>query len=60
MTPAAFLSMWMFLPDNWGQGGYDTDRSSWMAFVAVASGIWGGLIIGYITEYYTSYNYNPT
>jgi Na+/H+-translocating membrane pyrophosphatase len=24
------------------------------------TGVWGGLIIGFITEYYTSYNYSPT
>lgn len=31
-----------------------------MAFISVASGLWSGLIIGLITEYYTSYSYNPT
>ena len=31
-----------------------------MAFICGACGVWGGLAIGYITEYYTSYAYNPT
>jgi|TARA_B110000914_G_C15202686_1_gene326960 Na+/H+-translocating membrane pyrophosphatase len=24
------------------------------------TGVWGGLAIGFVTEYYTSYTYNPT
>jgi inorganic pyrophosphatase len=28
--------------------------------ICTISGVWGGLIIGYITEYYTSYAYKPT
>jgi len=28
--------------------------------VCGCTGVWGGLIIGFITEYYTSYNYSPT
>lgn len=34
--------------------------SSVSAFVAVSCGLWGGLAIGLITEYYTSYSYTPT
>ena len=30
------------------------------AFYSVASGLWGGMIIGWVTEYYTSYAYEPT
>jgi len=28
--------------------------------VCGCTGVWGGLIIGFVTEYYTSYNYSPT
>ena len=30
------------------------------AFVCVAAGLWGGCLIGFITEYYTSHSYAPT
>jgi inorganic pyrophosphatase len=29
------------------------------AFCCIAAGLWGGLIIGFVTEYYTSHSYNP-
>ncbi len=33
--------------------------SKWQVYGAVLSGLWGGLIIGYITEYFTSHSYGP-
>ena len=27
--------------------------------IAILAGLWGGLIVGYITEYYTSHSYSP-
>lgn len=32
---------------------------NWHPFVCVAAGLWGGLIIGLVTEYYTSNRYAP-
>ena len=32
---------------------------NWYLFVCVASGLWGGLIIGLVTEYFTSNRYAP-
>lgn len=29
------------------------------AFACIAAGLWGGLIIGFVTEYYTSHSYAP-
>jgi len=58
MTPAIWIACWLFLPATWGMGETRSTRGS--AFVAVAVGLWGGLLIGYITEYYTSYAYTPT
>merc|ERR1719456_603690 len=29
------------------------------AYVCIAAGLWGGCIIGFITEYYTSHSYTP-
>lgn len=31
----------------------------WLIFACVASGLWSGLIIGYVTEIYTSNSYSP-
>ena len=33
--------------------------TKWHVFYSVLSGLWGGLIIGYITEYFTSHSYSP-
>lgn len=32
---------------------------NWHMFFCVASGLWGGLVIGIATEYYTSNRYEP-
>ena len=32
---------------------------NWHMFFCVAAGLWGGLIIGLVTEYYTSNRYAP-
>merc|ERR1711871_500517 len=31
----------------------------WGAWICVACGLWGGCLIGFITEYYTSHSYTP-
>jgi len=33
--------------------------TKWHVFYSVLSGLWGGLIIGYVTEYFTSHSYQP-
>merc|ERR1719421_465340 len=35
------------------------DVKWWMCFTAIALGLWSGLLIGYVTEYYTSSSYKP-
>jgi len=32
---------------------------NWGAWVCVVCGLWGGCIIGFVTEYYTSHSYRP-
>lgn len=41
--------------------GNDPERvvKNWHLFIAVAAGLWGGLLIGISTEYYTSNRYQP-
>jgi inorganic pyrophosphatase len=67
MTPIIYLAVVLTLPDGWTDSSTEffinnayVKRERWMAFISVGCGLWGGLIIGYITEYYTSYAYNPT
>nr|ADK36629.1 vacuolar H+-pyrophosphatase [Dunaliella viridis] len=68
MTPAALLVAMMTLPPEFtlnvpsatpGQA-YDTKTvKNWYLFITVATGLWGGLLIGLQTEYFTSNRYQP-
>jgi len=59
MTPIViFLSSWC-LPEEFSMGvGYENVKW-WYCAVSVMLGLWSGLIIGYVTEYYTSHSYRP-
>jgi inorganic pyrophosphatase len=59
MTPVViFLSQWC-LPETFSMGtGYE-EVKWWYCAVSIMLGLWSGLIIGYITEYYTSHSYAP-
>jgi len=37
-----------------------TQRGTMEVFISVCVGLWGGMLIGFITEYFTSYEYTPT
>merc|ERR1712217_122655 len=39
--------------------GETTHVQWWMCAVSIMLGLWSGLIIGYVTEFYTSYSYYP-
>lgn len=56
MTLAVFPLI-SFLPENFIVNGVAATRYS--AFGCVAFGLWAGLIIGYITEVFTSNTYSP-
>jgi inorganic pyrophosphatase len=47
------------LPETFefGVGGYV--GTPWEAFACVATGLWGGCVVGFITEYFTSHSYSP-
>lgn len=62
MTPAAYLMSIYALPHEFT--GLFTDDpvravKNWHLFLCVAVGLWGGLIIGLVTEYFTSNRYEP-
>jgi H+-translocating diphosphatase len=57
---AAIMPLIKFLPDAFTMTDYETYICTpWKAFGCVACGLWAGLIIGYITEVYTSSSYSP-
>ncbi len=57
MTPIALLISMTFLPQNFTIG--TTATHNWHIFFCVTLGLWCGLAIGYITEYFTSFAYKP-
>uniref|UniRef100_A0A7S2Y359 H(+)-exporting diphosphatase n=1 Tax=Fibrocapsa japonica TaxID=94617 RepID=A0A7S2Y359_9STRA len=61
MIPAAFFTAEYFLPSEFEIVGVAATVTAGPidAFVCVISGVIGGLIIGLITEYYTSHSYTP-
>merc|ERR1712003_524219 len=63
MIPAVYFAAVTFLPEEYelrATVGLDIiTLHPWQAFLCVAMGAVGGLIIGLITEYYTSHSYKP-
>lgn len=55
------LSVWALPSEFTGIFVNDPTRvvKNWHLFFCVASGLWGGLVIGLTTEYYTSNRYAP-
>merc|ERR1712137_402517 len=59
MTPVViFLSKWC-LPEVFSMGAGYEEVKWWYCAVSIMLGLWSGLIIGYVTEYYTSHSYTP-
>lgn len=58
LTPTLWFAGYLTLPDRL-YGFSSVDRQPIHAWICAMSGLWTGLIIGYITEYYTSHSYSP-
>merc|ERR1719220_2155668 len=59
MTPVVVLLSKWCLPEVFSMGvGYEHVKW-WYCAVSIMLGLWSGLIIGYVTEYYTSHSYAP-
>ncbi len=57
-----FAISWFALPSEFTHiFSAEPDRivKNWYMFFCVAVGLWGGLIIGIVTEYFTSNRYRP-
>jgi len=60
MTPVLFIASFILLPSEFKMVEVSPyPRRYYHGFVCSASGLWAGLIIGYLTEYYTSHTYSP-
>lgn len=58
-----FMTIALYFLTNWAMVDSFTIGSKtvgkWDVFYSVLCGLWGGLIIGYVTEYFTSHSYQP-
>ncbi|AQL01639.1 vacuolar proton pump homolog1 [Zea mays] len=61
MTFGIALISWLALPAKFTIYNFGTQKevSNWGLFFCVSIGLWAGLIIGFVTEYYTSNAYSP-
>jgi len=62
MTPAVIALCFTFFPESFKLGGTmveQGDIKNWYIAVCALTGLYSGLAIGYITEYYTSHSYSP-
>jgi len=68
LTPTLFGVSYWLLPETFDFKLINEDGDTttaiegvayWHAFLCVASGLWSGMIIGTVTEYYTSFSYTP-
>ncbi|KAG2604550.1 hypothetical protein PVAP13_4NG071052 [Panicum virgatum] len=59
MTVGIAIISWLALPAKFTIYNFGTQKevSNWGLFFCVAIGLWAGLIIGFVTEYYTSNAY---
>merc|ERR550537_513272 len=59
MTPVVILLSYYCLPEEFVlEKGGETVKW-WYCALSVMLGLWSGLLIGYVTEYYTSHSYMP-
>ncbi|KAG5618723.1 hypothetical protein H5410_018547 [Solanum commersonii] len=61
MTIGIAIVTWTCLPSSFTIFNFGTQKvvKNWELFLCVAVGLWAGLIIGFVTEYYTSNAYSP-
>ncbi|KAI8529431.1 hypothetical protein RHMOL_Rhmol12G0224400 [Rhododendron molle] len=61
MTVGVALISWIALPPSFTIFNFGAQKvvKNWQLFLCVSVGLWAGLIIGFVTEYYTSNAYSP-
>lgn len=58
LVPTLYLAAALALPDRI-LGLAAVERAPYHAWLCSIVGLFAGVIIGFVTEYYTSYSYNP-
>merc|ERR550537_830710 len=59
MTPVVILLSYYCLPDEFVMEKGGETVKWWYCALSVMLGLWSGLIVGFVTEYYTSHSYTP-
>merc|ERR1719216_32620 len=59
MTPVAIGLSYYCLPPVFDMGDKYTEVKWWYCALSITLGLWSGLVIGFVTEYYTSHSYTP-
>merc|ERR1719160_1896167 len=59
MTPVVLILSFTCLPSEFDMGEGVSTVKWYYAAIAILFGLWSGLIIGFVTEYYTSHSYRP-
>merc|ERR1712012_956952 len=59
MSPVVVVLSWTCLPDEFDMSETVTGVRWWYCALAILLGLWSGLLIGFVTEYYTSSSYTP-
>ena len=54
MSPMVVVLSWMALPDEFTMSATITEVRWWCCALAILLGLWSGVLIGFVTEYYTS------
>jgi len=59
MTPVAWWLSKVCLPETFAMTAGGVEVKWWYCCLSIIMGLWAGLLIGYVTEYYTSSTYFP-
>merc|ERR1711959_387451 len=59
MTPVVILLSYYCLPAQFVMEEGGETVKWWYCCLSISLGLWSGLLIGYVTEYYTSHSYTP-
>merc|ERR1719247_1516040 len=59
MTPIVFVLSLVCLPSSFSMTEGGAEVQWWYCCLSIVLGLWSGLLIGYVTEYYTSSTYVP-